>query len=368
MPKTARVDIFRVNIPFRTAFAHSLKKRTASESIFAKVTLENGVAGFGESLPRAYVTGRSQDSVFRELKDYAPRILGLDLNGAEDGVKIIKGLGGIEGEGRCAIEIALLDALGKACSRPISSLLGESVNTKFVFSFVISSESLVKVGLMSLFAKCKGYRFIKIKAGAANDTANVSLCRNILPAADIRIDANGVWDAAAAIKAIEGLGRFKISAVEQPTPKGDIEAMREVSLSCGRPVIADESLCTIDDALRLAQMKACGIFNVRLSKCGGIFRSLDIIRMARDYEIGCQIGCHVGESGILSAAQRHLASVVKDIRYMEGSYSRMLLKEDVIEEDLTPVNGAGYALNAPGLGVTVKEDTLHKYTQEKISL
>jgi L-alanine-DL-glutamate epimerase-like enolase superfamily enzyme len=132
-------------------------------------------------------------------------------------------------------------------------------------------------------------------------------------------------------------------------------------------VIADESLCTRPDALKLAQSRACDVFNVRLSKCGGIFRSLDIIKIAHDYEISYQIGCLVGESGILSAAARHMASVVRNIRYFEGSYSRFLLKEDVIEEDLTPKRSIGYTLNKSGLGVTVKEGILRKYSKDIFS-
>ena len=132
-------------------------------------------------------------------------------------------------------------------------------------------------------------------------------------------------------------------------------------LFCREPVMADESLCTKEDALQLAQIRGCDMFNVRLSKCGGIFRSMEIIGIARDHSMGYQIGCHVGESGILTAAATHLAAVSKDFKYFEGGYSRLLLKEDIIEEDLTPRRGVGYTLDGPGLGVTVKEDILRKY-------
>ena len=149
--------------------------------------------------------------------------------------------------------------------------------------------------------------------------------------------------------------------MEQPTPKGDFDAMQEVADFCHEPVMADESLCTVNDALRLAQIKGCDMFNIRLSKCGGIFRSMEIIGIARDQSIGYQIGCHVGESGILTAAAIHLAAVSKSLAHFEGGYSRLLLKEDIIEEDLTPRRGIGYTLNRAGLGVTVKENTLRKY-------
>lgn len=368
MPKVSRVDILKVDIPFKTAFAHALKKRRSSESIFVKVSLDNGISGFGESMPRSYVTGSSRESVYKELAVFSKSLIGIELNNVQESIEMIKNLSGIESEARCAIEIALLDCLGRVSCKPVSALLGKEVNTKFEYTMVISGESLWKTALISLFAGASGYKFIKIKVGSANDIARVRLCRNILGNADIRVDANGAWDTMTALDAIEKLRRYRISCVEQPTPKEDYEAMQEVADFCSEPIIADESLCTRDEALRLAQIRACDIFNVRLSKCGGVFRSLDIIKIARDYQLGYQLGCHVGESGVLSAAQRHLASVTANVRYMEGSYSRMLLKEDMIAEDLTPGRGVGYTLKGPGLGVTVREDLLRKYTEEGVSL
>jgi L-Ala-D/L-Glu epimerase len=368
MSKISQVEIFKVNIPFKIVFHHALKKRDISESIFTKITLDNGVTGFGESLPRSYVTGNTQDSVFKELGSYSRSLIGLELEDSEKGINLIKELKGIEGESRCALEIGLLDCLGKVSSKPVSELLGTPVNEEFVYSLVISGESMSKVGLISVFARAQGYKFVKIKVGLDNDIARIRLARRLLGNVDIRVDANGAWDVTQALDAINNLRPFRISCIEQPTPKNDHNAMQEVADFCPEPIMADESLCTRDEALTLAQTRVCDMFNVRLSKCGGIFRSLDIIKIAEESKLGYQIGCHVGESGILSAAARHMASVVKNTKYLEGSYSKYLLKEDIIEEDLTPKRGMGYTLKGAGLGVTVKEDVLRKYTEEGVSV
>jgi len=366
MAKLTQLELFKTNIPFKGAFKHSVKSRTDSESIFVKASLDNGVAGFGESLPRSYVTGNTQDSVFKELSGYAKKLIGIELGGSGNSLNPIKDLEGIELEARCALELALLDALGKVLGAPVSELLGEAVNKEFVYSMVVSSESNFNAGLVCLFAKVNGYKFIKVKVASGDDEARVGLCRRILPKADIRIDANGAWDAAAALAMIKKLRRFNISCIEQPTPKGDNEALQEVADYCPEPVMADESLCTKEDALKLANTRACDMFNVRLSKCGGIFRSLELIKLALDNGLGYQLGCLVGETGVLSAAARHLACVVKSMSYFEGSYSRFLLKEDAVEEDLTPKRSVGYALKGPGLGVTVREAVIRKYSSESL--
>lgn len=367
MPKISQIEIFKTNLPFKYVFNHSLKSRSESESIFVKVFLDNGITGFGESLPRGYVTGNSQDSVFIYLKDYAKRLIGVSLADNEESVNFIKNLEGLEAEARCALELALLDCLGKVSSKPVSKFLGETVNTEFVYSLIVPTTSVLKAGLICAFAKFHGYEFIKVKVGSENDVQMVKICRQMLPSADIRVDANGVWPSGkAALQQIEKFRPFRISCVEQPVPKDDFDGMQEVADSCPEPVIADESLCSIHDAQKLSQSRACDMFNVRLSKCGGIFRSLDIIKIARDNGLSYQIGCLVGETGILTAAARHMASAVKNITYFEGSYSRFLLKEDCIEEDLTPVKSIGYALDKDGLGVTVREDLIRKYSAENM--
>jgi len=362
MPKISGLEVFKVNIPFKIAFKHSLKSRQNSESIFVKASLDNGIVGFGESLPRSYVTGNTQEAVYTQLKEFLPKLKGAELSGQDEGANFIRSIDGIEAEARCALEIALLDCLGKISNRSVHDILGESLNQSFASSAIISGDSVLKTAITTIYFKAKGYRFFKIKVGTDNDPGRIRLVRRLVGDADIRIDANGAWDAMEALEAIEKIRQFNISCVEQPTPKGDFDAMQEVADFCHEPVMADESLCTVNDALRLAQIKGCDMFNVRLSKCGGIFRSMEMIKVAQDYEMGYQIGCHVGESGILTAAAMHLAAVSKRIAYFEGGYSRLLLKEDVIEEDLTPRRGVGYTLNKPGLGVTVKEDTLRKYT------
>jgi L-alanine-DL-glutamate epimerase-like enolase superfamily enzyme len=364
MPKISGLEAFKVDIPFKAAFKHSLKSRQKSESIFVKVSLDNGVVGFGESLPRSYVTGNTQGAVYAQLKEFLPKLKGAELNGQDEGINFIRSLEGIEAEARCALEVALLDCLGKASNRPVHDILGELLNKSFASSAIISGDSILKTAVTTIYFKAKGYRFFKVKVGTDNDEARVHLVRRLVGNADIRIDANGAWGVMEALEAIEKIRQFNISCVEQPTPKGDFDAMQEVADFCHEPVMADESLCTISDALRLAQIKGCDMFNVRLSKCGGINRCMDIIKVAQEYEMGYQIGCHVGESGILTAAAMHLAAVSRGIAYFEGGYSRLLLKEDIIEEDLTPRRGIGYTLNKPGLGVTVREDILRKYVIE----
>jgi muconate cycloisomerase len=129
------------------------------------------------------------------------------------------------------------------------------------------------------------------------------------------------------------------------------------------PVMLDESLCTQSDAQRAIDHGTCDLFNIRLSKCGGFLPSLRIAALAARAGLGYQLGCQVGETGILSAAGRQFATSVAGIRHLEGSFDRLLVAERLTTEDLTfGWGGWAPALREPGLGVTIDRAAVDRVT------
>ena len=106
--------------------------------------------------------------------------------------------------------------------------------------------------------------------------------------------------------------------LEQPVPHAEVSALAELRPRLGVPVMLDESLCGYPDAVASLQLRTADLFNVRLSKCGGIIPSLRIIGLAQRSGLGVQLGCHPGETSLLSAAGRQVASRVDGLRYVEG--------------------------------------------------
>lgn len=125
----------------------------------------------------------------------------------------------------------------------------------------------------------------------------------------------------------------------------------------------DESLCSFADAQRTIEKGTCDLFNIRLSKCGGFVPSLRIAALAQRAGLGYQLGCQVGETGILSAAGRHFATSVAGIRYLEGSFDRFLVTEPLTVDDLTFRRGGwAPALRGPGLGIEIDRAALQRVT------
>ena len=131
--------------------------------------------------------------------------------------------------------------------------------------------------------------------------------------------------------------------------------------------MADESIVTIDDAKRLIDHNACDYFNLRLSKCGGIFRTLTIADLCAQEGMKIQLGCQVGETAILSAAGRHVAAYLPEVSFVEGSYGTLLLAEDISQEDITfGYGGEAQVVTGYGLGINIREDLLQKYTDKTV--
>jgi muconate cycloisomerase len=129
------------------------------------------------------------------------------------------------------------------------------------------------------------------------------------------------------------------------------------------PIMLDESLCGEVDARRAIDGGLCDLFNVRLSKCGGFVPSLRLVQLARRAGLGCQLGCQVGETAILSAAGRHFAGSVGELRYVEGSYDRFLVRQALGTRDLTFRRGGwAEALTGGGLGVEIDPEALRRVT------
>lgn len=370
------LDIFHLRIPFLFPVKHSLAVRECSESLVVRVETETGLSGYGEGTPRGYVTGESisGDIAFLE-KGLVPMLAGhvypdplsvrefLDALSAQDDA--CKNPSAV-----CVLETALLDAAGKAWQQPIFEIISlECKQKQLTYSAVVSLLPLDKFEAFLLMVKQREMRFLKLKVGNESDLARLELARKILGSdIDIRVDANCAWTADEAIRKIEAMKRYGISAVEQPVAREDFKGLKKVSESTGVPIIADESLCSVADAKRLAEMKACEIFDIRLSKCGGLWNAVKILEIGRKTGIRAMLGSHVGETGILSAAGRHFAQCFDELVYIEGSFSSLLLKEDIVQEDLVfGKGGRAPSLKGPGLGITVREDVLKQYAVQQIT-
>ena len=364
-----KLSIDTLKIPFIERFRHSLKDRSYSDSVIVRVETDSGHVGYGEGAPRPYVTGETVDSMVQHIRSVLwPRILREPIRGRsiiESLIRLfpVSASGDNHNSARCAVETAIVDAFLRASSLGVPDILPPSI--PFVtYSGVITAGSPDSVFKRASQLKRIGLQHIKIKVGAENSVACVAAAREALgDSAIIRIDANHAWSLKEAIEILHALKKYQVVSCEEPLPPRKWKQLAMLRQATSIPIMADESLLTITDAQEMVENQAIDLFNIRLSKCGGIGPSLRIIDFARRNKIGYQIGAHVGETAILSVVGRHLAAHVGDALFVEGSYGTLLLTEDIsLNSPRFGYKGVGKLRKGNGLGLNILEERIDKYS------
>jgi L-Ala-D/L-Glu epimerase len=367
----AAATLHALAIPFRQRFRHAAAARATCDSVLVRLVDADGTEGWGEAAPRPYVTGETADSVVADLAQAWPETASRpwpSLDGPEDLARLPLPAG-LRGAARAALEVALLDLLRRRDGRSLGCLL-PARRPAVRYSGVIGATSPDRArGIAEVF---RAYRVaeVKVKVGFRGDLQAVRAVRATLgPRASIRVDANGAWGAAEALRAIAALAEVGVDSVEQPLPRGAVAELAALRARSPLPLVADESLLTVDDARELAAAGAVDRFNLRVSKCGGLGPCLAIAAVAAEVGIGVQVGCQAGETAILSAAGRHLAAAVDPLLHAEGSFGDALLVEDVGRLPVVfGVGGEAPVLTGPGLGVDVDAERVRRWTRRTVEL
>jgi muconate cycloisomerase len=405
-----RLTAYHVRIPLKHTVRHASHSREETDSLVMRCELDNGAVGWGEGLPRPYVTGETIDNVwslladsnlmrqlaesFEDLSQAMALMERFQLNVAACNCPFVE-RGCFGNSARCAIELSVLDAAARAVGVPLSRVTellpetmairtlkspstesksqGTGLNSQnsarqFVrYGAAITTMSRWKTAVRAWKIRLYGFQQTKVKVGVEgiHDAELLRQIRGILPISrmDLRLDANEAWSCENLESRLAPLLPFGITSLEQPVPHAHVSGLEKLRGTIGVPLMLDESLCSLTDAHRAIESGTCDLFNIRLSKCGGLIPSLRLAAVAHQAGLGYQLGCQVGETGILSAAGRHFAGSVANIRYLEGSYDRHLVRERLTVQDITfGRGGLAPALTGFGLGVDIDANALQRVT------
>lgn len=364
-----KVIIHQVRLPFSFDFSHSLRKRSYVNNIIVEIIAQQGkILGYGEGAPRSYVTGESTESTVRSIchfikHDAFPRKLN-DISQIWNFIDDIT-CGRENNAAICALETALLDALGKRQDRHIIDYFPKDFITGNVYyGAPIPLDNSSKITKIYQLIKKMKINALRLKLGN-NFEQNKEILETVRSVFggdyDLRVDINCAWDKKLAFRHIPLIQKYNVKAIEQPMipDDPDIADFAGHMQNIGVILMADESACSFNDVEKIVKEGYYKMINVRLSKCGGFKNSSKIIDYLRLNGIPFQVGCQLGESGILSAAGRVLCLLCRDAVYYDGSYDEFLLKENVTFENVSfGEGGKAGPLSRPGLGVTVSPQHL----------
>jgi len=322
-------------------------------NIIVELELENSIKGLGAASPTDLDKGETIEKSEAVLKeDSLAWLIGKDIEAIEAVSMELRDRMFNTPASRAAVDIALYDALSLHKQVPLVDMLGrhhEALPTSITIGIKSIDESIEEA--QEYIAR--GFTILKLKTGncAQDDISTLQTLRETIDhSITIRVDANQGYDTSDYTTFIEGTRRLNVEFVEQPFNKNDIDEMRELPQEYKSLIAADESLQDEQDAEQLARESvACGIFNIKLMKSGGIHSALTIASIADQAGIDLMWGC-MDESRISIAAGLHAAFACPNTKYidLDGSLD---LARDIVEGGFEIQDGMMRTLNVPGLGL-----------------
>lgn len=330
-----------------------------SDFLLVRVVTSDGVEGYGEVSATPLWSGEDGASARHFIAaELAPVLVGRPL----------VPVGGLEALAdralagnpftKAGLSIALWDAYARTLGVPLAVALGGPYRTEVPVKLSLSGDG-AHLDRVHAAGRDAGFRAFKVKVGTGvdADVARLARARDLAgPDTFLGVDANGGWSRAEAARAIPLLAPHRPAFLEQPLAPEDLAGMRALR-GGGFPVVADESVFGTADLVRVVEADAADVVSVYVGKSGGPGRAVAMGRLASAFGLDTLIGSN-GEFGIGAAAQLHVACALPDLATWAPSdiIGAYYYAEDVLAEPLDSDGRVARLGDAPGLGVTLRDD------------
>ncbi len=362
--KIACAQIWSLRVPL--AEPYHLSKLygtlTHSDTVIIRLTLANGVVGWGEADPGGIeCDGETIDSVVQTLENRARLMLGQCVG---DWVESGKGRD-FHGPAAAAIDVACYDAFGRATQRPVCQLLGEQCHDQIPLLWPTSCGSADNDLAVIADYYDRGFYTYMLKMGdkpIAEDITRIKAVIAQLPDnVRVMVDANQGWSYEEAILFSRETELLPLILIEQPVAAADYEGLHRVRKVAGCPISVDESIQNFSETDLILDAEAADIFSIKISKNGGLANSHAIAtkvgRAGKQVLMNCMI-----ELGITQAASLHLGCTLDNLVDCGHAYmSTQRMADDVTDFSDWIKEGIVTLPNAPGLGVNVSVDKIKQY-------
>ena len=353
--KITKVRLGRISVPLRVPFKTALRRVDSVEDIIVEIHTDTGEVGFGEAPPTGAITGDTTGAIIGAFDEHIRKtLLGRDVDDFEDLTRDLQHCVVKNSSAKAAADIALWDLYGKKYGIPVYKMLG-GARSHIVTDITISVNPPEEMARDALNAIARGYDTLKVKVGIdpTLDVARLAAIRKAVGGAPrIRIDANQAWSPKQAVRLLNQMQEqgLDIELVEQPVKAHDLEGLKYVTDHSWVPVLADESVFSVEDALKVVELHAADLINIKLMKCGGLTNALKIATLAEVCGVECMIGCML-EAKVSVNAAVHLACARRVITRVDLD-GPVLCSEDPVEGGAVFQEKDITVSDTPGLGVT----------------
>ncbi len=357
MLRISDLESFGVALRLGRSMAMSGETVSVSRNLFVRVSDGEGNVGWGEAASAPLMTGDTLEGMLAAAESAAHALTGLEIATANDVHRLVKStIPGSPGA-RCAVEMAVLDLIGRRTGTPLYQILGGRVRDCAPVLALVSSDRYE--GEVERLLE-GGVRSFKVKVGIDGVASDLARCHAVRTAVgtDVRVsaDANGGFDLADAVAFAAGAKDAGLDFIEQPLPAPDLTGMAACADATSVPIGADEGFRRVMDIRIHHEAGAASGGSLKPLKMGvsGVMTAgklMDSLRMK------VNLAGKVAESSIGSAAIAHLAVTLPRLDW-DASPTCQYLSTDVAFQPVEIVKGTLAPSDAPGLGVDVDPDSL----------
>lgn len=360
-----RVETVILDVPLRRPHKFARVTMDAQPVLLAYVHTRGGVTGVGEGVVPGgpWWGGESVESMKVTIDTYvAPLLVGRRVDDIEAIWRDVEDRVNANLYAKTAVEVALHDAWARTLGIPVHTLLGGLARTSIDVTWALGAEPEETVVDEALAKLHSGeHTSFKLKMGALDpekDTRRVcAIAEKLAGTAGVRVDLNARWDLMTSKAYLPRLAAAGVELIEQPVPGEQVEALAEINALLPIPVMADESLRTPVDALRLVRLRAADVWSMKVTKVGGLRRARDMVAIAAAAGIPCHGGTSI-ETGIGTAASLHLVCASPGVTWGSELFGPKLFAEEILTTPLRYADGSLHLPEGPGLGVEPDPDAI----------
>ncbi len=353
-----KVEVIPFAVPIR-GFADAYTGFSTSNAVLVKIYAEDNTIGYGEACawePEFY--GETVESISSTIEKYiAPKIVGQDLFNLN---RILAIVDSNLARATCVkegIDLALHDLVGKALNVPVYTLLGGCFRDEIPIASEIGIDTHQAMAEKALDVVQLGIKVIKIKGSSdmGQDVKRIKAVREAVgDDIELRLDPNAAWTTIGTIKVMGEVESCNLQLLEQPVPGWDLKGMAHIRSEIGIPLMADESIWTPQDVIKIAEYGAADMINIKIAKSGGLVLAKKIEAVAESLGLPCIVGTEI-EPGFSLIAKLHLASSMK-VHPLASEFTELtLLKKNILKHEIRIKDGCVKVPSGPGLGVELDE-------------
>jgi muconate cycloisomerase len=359
-----RVEAIRVALPLAKPVLMAGTRIETAENVLVRIEAADGTVGWGEATSAPTMTGDLAESLVGAVRHLTPLLIEQDAR--MHALLARRCLNAMHGNGgaKSAIDMALLDLVGRRMGVPTIEFLGGPVRETVTPMWLLGNPSVADDIEEAKKKRAEGFRFFKLKVGikpVAEEIGAAALLRKELgPDIPLCADANAGLELSRALQFVRQAGDLDLLYLEQPVRAEDLAGMQALAAIGTVPICADEGIAGAAEVLAHDRARAMSGINLKLMKAGGPRAAMRVAALCEALGLSMTVAGKIAESSISAANTLAVACAAANVAW-GVNLTHIYLAEDLVRNPIQLVRGAFARPLGPGNGVEVDETILARY-------